>query len=271
MRMMTRMKLKLLLGMSMLLLLAAGPSAVVLAQDGSSNDLSKEVIIKKSQEAYASLSTYSDEGKVVATMNGYTTTTAFTTRMGRPNLYRIEWKQSTSSPAYLKSVDTKSPDEAVWSAGEGNFLDIGSGAQQQESRLMALSRAVGSSGGATATVPAMFFKIMCEESLCRIGTDFERQADEKIGEVDCYVFMSSTQAGTQTVWIGKQDYLFRKIRYIQSAESFKESLDRAAKLIPPHEGNIKVEFTPITSVETHSNIVVNQKFSKADFVLSKVQ
>ena len=136
-------KSNLVLVTSMMLMLMVGSSATALAQVGAQKDLTKDEIIQKAKDAYASLSTYSDEGNVVTTSSGRTSTTAFTIRLSRPNLYRIEWQES--SPYFTRNA-------AVWSAGQGDFLnlDIGLGAQKQESQDLAIGGATGVSEGTAA-------------------------------------------------------------------------------------------------------------------------
>src|ERR1019366_6023930 len=119
------------------------------SSDRASDDLPSSEIFKRAKEKYASLSSYSDEGKTVATLNGTTFTTTFTIRLARPNLYRIEWEQPVHSSYSNKGV--------VWSAGEGDFMVMGDGdAQKQASRQLALGGATGISGGAAATIPGTF-------------------------------------------------------------------------------------------------------------------
>ena len=260
---MKRISLKFILGSSAAVLLTVAPSAMVHAQGGPRNELMQDEIIQNVKAAYASLSSYSDEGTVITDKNGYTITHAFTSRLSRPNLYRIECEESILSPS--STIGTQAKAGAVWSAGEGNFLDTGSGAQKQVSKAAAFTSTTGVSGGVTSIIPRMFFNFGCAP-LCRLGPDLGRQADEKIGDVDCYVFVSGSAASTQTLWIGKQDFLIRQVRYVQSDSSLEEEKDRFAREHPPRDGEIRIDITRRISTETHTNIVVNQKFAVADFV-----
>jgi len=111
---------------ALVILLAGGFPASVFSGDAGPDNLSPAEIFKRAQDKYASLSSYSDEGKVVCTLNGMNITTAFTIRLARPDLYRIEWNQSYPN---LPKGQTM----AVWSAGSGDFLDMGTGARKQAS------------------------------------------------------------------------------------------------------------------------------------------
>jgi RNA polymerase sigma factor (sigma-70 family) len=259
-KIMTYAKLKLALGISAAIMLAGGATTVILSSDRVSDDLPSSEIFKRAQEKYASLTNYSDEGKTVATLNGMTLTTTFTIRLARPNFYRIDWEQPVHSSYTNKGV--------VWSAGEGDFMVMGDrDAQKQTSRESALGGATGISGGAAATIPGTFFKMNWGNQLGGPVANEKRQADEKVGGVDCYVFTSELKKGvTRTLWIGKQDFLIHQVRNVTSTEAMKAVLAEAAKRNPGMPARLQqIESLVITSTETHENIVVNQKFSPADF------
>jgi len=94
----------------------------------------------------------------------------------------------------------------------------------------------------------------------------KRKADEKIGNVDCYVLTQNISEGTtKTLWIGKQDFLIHQIENDTSAESFKAALEAAAKKFPETKPAIGGASGDIKSVETHENISINQNFSASDF------
>jgi RNA polymerase sigma factor (sigma-70 family) len=257
-KIMTYAKLKLALGICAAIMLASGTTTVILSSDRVSGDLPSSEIFKRAQEKYASLTSYSDEGKTVSTVNGKTLTTTFTIRLARPNLYRIEWEQPMTSSYTNKGV--------VWSAGEGNFLEMGSGAKKLASQETALSSATGISGGAAATIPGTFFKMNWGNQLGGLASGEKRQADEKVDDVDCYVFASEVNGATKTLWIGKQDFLIHRLRNEMSAEVMKAALAEAAKRNPGMPSRLKdIKPQGFTSTEMHENIVVNQKFSPADF------
>ena len=256
---MTCAKLKLAIGISAGILLAGGAATVALSGGSESGDgLSPGEIFKKAQETYASLTSYSDGGKTVAALNGMTFTTTFTIRLARPNLYRIEWEQPVNSSYTSKGV--------VWSAGKGDFLDMGSGAKKLASQETALSSATGISGGAAATIPGTFFKMNWGNQLGGSTLSKKRQGDEKVGGVDCYVFTSELKGTTKTLWIGKQDFLIHQVQNVTSAEAMKATMVEAAKRHPEITTRVaKTEYSDNISTETHENIVMNQKFSPADF------
>jgi len=245
------------------ILLAGGAATVVLSSDRTVDNLSPDQIFNKAQEKYASLTSYSDEGKTVATMNGSTSTATFTIRLGRPNLYRIEWEQNNGTAFPTAKA------QAVWSAGAGDFLTMGFGVKSRTTQKMALGGIPGISSSEATTIPATFFKMALSDQLGGAAAGEKRQADEKVGDVDCYVLVSALNGTTKTLWIGKRDFLIHQVRTATS--------DRPGYAAPPPlaaPANIRLEtiaamekagFPGITSTETHMNIVINQSFSKTDF------
>jgi len=247
---------------------ADGPSATVSQPDASGpksaeTSLSPGDIFKKAREAYAVLTSYTDKGTTVSSLNGLTITTTFTIKLARPNLYRIAWVQTNDS-AY--STTTTKP-QSVWSAGDGDFLDmLGQGPKKQTNQEMALSSATGISGGAAATIPSAFFKTQWGNQLGGAGLNEKQEADEKVGDIDCYVFSRTLKGRTSMVWIGKQDFLIHQVRTLTTAAAMKTALDEAAKVNPTVAAHMPA-FVPhdLTSTETHANIVVNPKLAPSDF------
>src|ERR1019366_6352466 len=78
-KIMTYAKLKMTLGITAGVLLAGGATTVVISQTGSSDKEAQE-IVRKSREAYAALSSYSDSGTVVVELGGQNVATTFNTR-----------------------------------------------------------------------------------------------------------------------------------------------------------------------------------------------
>jgi outer membrane lipoprotein-sorting protein len=207
------------------------------------------------QDAYASLSSYSDEGKTVSTVNGgMTLTMTFTTKLARPDLYRIEWEQRTTFIA---------KGGVVWSAGHGDFIILGNSvARKEANRKLALASATGVSFGAAATIPLTFFKVDFPGSLLNSKNE-KQQADEKLGTVECYVFSNElTNGTTRTLWIGKKDLLIHQLKTVTSSEGMQAALDQAAKITGTLQGN-----SPggVSQIETHFNIASNKQFSPQEF------
>ena len=261
-KIMTYAKLKLAAGIAAGILLTGGAVTVAISQTSSGDKLPPNEIFQKAQAAYAALTSYSDEGKTIATLNGTTITHTFSIKLGRPNLYRIEWEQSSESAGY-KSTSEK---EVIWSEGKGDFLEMLGKARKEASKESAFGTAAGISGRASATIPGTFFSVNSFNELGGSTASAKQKADAKVGEVDCYVFTSESKGRTKTVWIGKQDFLIHQVRIVSSAEAMKAIMAEATKRNPEMAARMpKIEYTDSTATETHENIVVNQKFSPADF------
>lgn len=265
----TKMKTAIVTGA--VVLLAAGTTTIILlrghkeaasdfviSQPNDGDKLTTAEIFKQSQDVYASLSSYSDEGKTVSAIGtAENAPHTFTIKLARPNLYRIEWQQQETFSYVNKGV--------VWSTGEGDFMVMGDSApQKQASREMALGGATGISGGAAATIPGTFFKMNWGNQLGLSVSDEKRQADEKVGDVDCYVFANELKGNTRTLWIGKKDFLIHQVRNVISPEALRNALAEAAKRNPGMPPSLQ-NSGGVVSTETHMNIVVNKKFSPADF------
>ena len=212
-------------------------------------------IVQKAQAKYASLSSYRDEGTIVSTIGSTHVTTTFTTMLARTNLFRIAWAQSTG----FSSVTGM-----VWSADHNGFLQIqGAPLHMLSDQQTALGAAAGVSGGAASTIPGSFFKSNWGNQLGAAARFAKRQADQRIGGVDCYVLASSSARGiTATLWIGRDDGLIHQIRNITSAAALKATMQAAAKRNPQLAPSLLAN--DVGSVETHNNIAVDT-LSPLDF------
>jgi hypothetical protein len=146
-------------------------------------------------------------------------------------------------------------------------LEGGSGRRAKGCREAALADA----GGAAATIPEMFFNLQWgaqENELTDSGLTGKRRPDEKLGQLECYVFVEEQPYLTRTLWIAKDDFLIHQVRTVRRAEGMQplmigSGIDR--ELIVRMQGG---GMLASTSTETHTNIVVNKRFSRADFLPS---
>jgi RNA polymerase sigma factor (sigma-70 family) len=256
MKTMMWLKLKFAAGVGTIALLAGGAATVAISQTSNTDDMPVSKIVQRSQSAYAALSSYSDEGTTLGAVGSTTVAPhVFSIKLARPNLYRIEWKQNLGFYAQTG---------LVWSAGSGNFSIINRKLETNSTMETGLSAATGVSGDATGSMPGTFFDSHWGNKLGAGLLSATRKPDEKVGGVDCYVLTHSKKGGTETIWIGKQDFLIRQIQNEVSAAVLKASLEKAAKDHPEvHLPTVSIGDT--RSLEIHSNIVVNQNFSPADF------
>jgi hypothetical protein len=255
-------KTKIMFGVGIAVLLASGAPPPTLADELVGDGLSPAQIFRNVEESYASLTTYSDEGCVVIA-NDDDILINFTTRLARTKFYRIEWKQTDESSDQTRNASTC----GVWSSGAGDFLQAERGVQPQGNREIALAHAADFSGGATATIPRLFFNMRWGDQgmlLDDLALSEKRQADEKMGNISCYVFTGGSQGQTNTLWIGKQDFLVHQVRRVISADAMREIAARVPRMGP----ELFPAMHGFTLTETHTNIVLNRKFSRADFIPS---
>ena len=256
MKIMTWIKIKFAIGVSLAVLLAGVATTVAISQTANGDGLSAQQIIRKTQDAYAALTSYTDEGKEV----GFVGTAAvaphtFSTKLARPGLYQIKWRQD---------LGFYSQTGVVWSAGRGDFLQTEHASEpvKYPSAEGSLSTAMGISGGATGVVPKSFFHL--QTGLLGAMQSAAKGLDGKIGQTDCYVLTQSKGGRTETLWIGKKDFLIRQIESDTSAADLKAMLDEQAKKHPEMRLPTTVA-GEVKSVQTHMNIVVNQAIPLTDF------
>jgi RNA polymerase sigma factor (sigma-70 family) len=261
MKTMTWLKLKFAAGVGVSALLAGGVATVAISQTSSDDKLAQE-IAAKSRDAYAALSCYSDSGTVVFEMGSQTITTTFNIRLQRPNLYRIDWIQTTG--LYTNQG-------AVWSDGSGNNLQIAApdylmlAARQKQNpkpqkmpnMKTALAMATPLSSFAASTIPGSFFNQNLGDFFAPAASGrypLKKEQDATIGDVDCYVVSSAMidlsklpdigKPGTVSTmfWIGKKDFLIHQCRmkYVEKADTSDQAIDEAIKK------SLKIQNKPAT-------------------------
>jgi hypothetical protein len=256
MKTMTWLKLKFAIGTCAIAVLAGGGAIVAISQTNNNDKLTAGEIIQKSGDAYAALSSYSDEGTTVSTIG--TTSVAphiFAIKMARPNLYRVAWRQDS---AFFSSTGM------VWSAGNGDFQKTTTSSRQERNMEEAFSSAAGISGGASMSIPGAFFQINSGNPLGSARQAATRLPDAKIGGQDCYVLTRPSGERMKTLWIGKQDFLIHQIQNDTSAAGLKAAMEAEARKHPERPIPTAVA-GDIQSIETHTNIVVNRPLVPKDF------
>jgi len=254
MKIMTWIKIKFVLGVSVAALLAGGAATVAISQTGGGDKPTAQEIAQKSRDAYTALSSYSDSGTVVSEIAGQNVTTTFNTRLQRPNLYRIDWTQ-TAGTFTSKGI--------VWSDGGGDYLQItapdfliaaagqkkNDKPQKMPNMKTALAMATPLSGFAASTIPGTFFNQDLGDFVAPAASGrypLKKEKDAKVGDIDCYVVSSEMidlskvpdigKPGTAStmLWIGKGDFLIHqcRMRYVEKTDSSAptdQAIDEAIK------------------------------------------
>ena len=301
-KIMNWIKLKFALVVSAAVLLATGAVTVTISQTHAENKIAPLQIIKQSQDAYAALSSYEGTGEAVIEVGGATSTSTFSIRLQRPNLYHEDW--ATTGGLYASKG-------SIWSDGNGDYYMHGAAGQEkdtqpQKMRDMQMAFAFASGDSAVASIPATFYKQNTGDLLgapASGNTQLAIAGDEKIGDIDCQVISSVIDPGklpgkgklpknmgkfgtiTTTLWIGKQDHLIHKNRQTMEGVSItppktsdsdiKVILEKQNKPVTPESiAALRAELESMTKqalnskyvfTQTHGNISVNKKFSPMDF------
>jgi hypothetical protein len=251
-------KFKLILGIGMMTVLLWGRAGADPSKVSSNDTLTAGQIFETVRENYASLSSYSDQGRILTTMDSTVMATDFATRLGRPGLYRIEWDQYSEADT---GVNTNL--QGAWCCGVGDYAQTGWAVRKQYDRGTAFANLTTSSAGAVVDIPRFFFGMQDYGAFASekiIG--LERLADDKIGKLDCYQLAGQSVSGeTKTFWIGKQDLLIHQIRTEVST-----NLMRAAWSGTVVAGlNAAANYYGFSSIQTYTNIVVDKPYLRADF------
>lgn len=241
-------------------MLLCGQGAVGSSADESAASLTGGQIFEKMLDKYASLASYKDEGNIFTTIGSTTVATSFTTRLARPEFYRIEWDQRSRLPYGTEDSGT----QGAWAHGSGDYVQTGTGLKRQYSRDVAFSDVASTTSGGVATVPRIFFGgqgIGAPDAMISLT----RLADDKIGNIECYLVSGDTESGeTNTFWVGKRDFLIHQIRTDVGPDTMQSAWTGVTK------GRIKPPYKiyGFSSIQTYTNVVVNKQLSREDFVPS---
>jgi RNA polymerase sigma factor (sigma-70 family) len=221
-------KVKMAFGITAGILLAAGATTLVISQTSNGDKWTSQEIAQQSQDTYAALTSYSDNGTVMTEIAGKNIKTTFNIRLARPNLYRID-SIMTAGPNSVKG--------AAWSDGSGDYFEMkDAGKEKEKMKDMQTALAYTAAlGNPAIAVPEIFFKLSLGDPMGFIVTgkvEAEREKDGQVGDVDCYVISSVVDtakmraegtlpdgtgkmgAATETkrFWIGKRDHLIHQIQ-----------------------------------------------------------
>jgi hypothetical protein len=233
---------KLKFAVSVALLLAGGAAVVAISQTSGREELTAQEIAQQTQDAYDALWGYSDLGTVIAESGGVNTKAEFSIYLLRPNSCRVDWLQTTGG-RYTSRGN-------VWSAGSENFVILATAGQKatylpQKANDMKTALAMGAQASelACCTIPRIFYSQDYGETLglpASGGCLLEKELDERLGGVDCYVLRSVTvpaklpgqgalpESGgklktTTTYWIGKRDHVIHQARTTMAGATMTET------------------------------------------------
>jgi outer membrane lipoprotein-sorting protein len=235
-------------------------ATVAFSQSNGGANVTPQAVAQKSLDAYAALTSYSDTGQTVESGAGQTNRTTFSIRMQRTNLFKVQWiltggNQTNTGTWWADGHPLFSPDDTC--------LLTSAAGQPANTRPVIVSipfaiPIVNEASGEATIVPQLFLNM--EPSMGNIlaslaanewnsGGSKTELTEGKTGDVDCYL-ITITQEGSRSnnskwrnvrrLGIGKRDYLLHQFQFVS------DNPDR-------------------TVTQIHENILVNQKYSAADF------
>jgi outer membrane lipoprotein-sorting protein len=184
-----------------------------------------QVIVKQMAARYAAASTYQDSGVVETVVEGAlprrSTDVSFKTFFTRPRRLRFEWAEISPMSLPGRSV--------IWSDGEKAYAYYNyepGKVETPEDLPTAIAGATGVSLGSAYTVPDLLLKETWGFSLTEL-TKLTLKEQERFEGEECYVLEGYHPSGEAwRLWIGKSDFLLRKLRTRRSNGEFEEEIHR---------------------------------------------
>lgn len=215
------------------------------AQETNQNKtISPDDLMRGMRAAYAAAKSYADTGEVeiVVSLSGkeQRTTKPFSIKFQEPSLIRIEWTDT------FGGVPTP---YILWSGANGTYKyasRMNQLGKKYDSLEQAIASQSGSSGGSTTYIPDLLLKVLKTPTLSDLA-DLKYLGEEKVDGVVCHMISGNRKANEMQIWIGKADFLIRKIR---TKTQFAESTERHQSIILNGVLNAtEVTFTPPADVE----------------------
>lgn len=224
-------------------LASAAAAALLLCSTFQNRGQVAEIISGVTRESYKKLKSYSSEGTITtvidltetpagkaARLRGFnggelgadssfmkpqTRTTAISIKLRREGEYRITWRQKVGA--------THTNEGVVWNAGEGDFIRVPDrGVGRAPNRDLALTGATGLSGGASHTIPSLFYGL-APDSLSEIQ-GLAQHPDETLDDDLCFVLSGKLNGQGVKLWIRKRDYLILQRKQIIGGANVLPSL-----------------------------------------------
>ena len=207
--------------------------------------LTAKEIIEKMIETYKNSISYQDTGIVIETtfsekLGKIVNKKPFKTYFVRPNLFRFEWKESFYPGKRMYRC-------VVWCNGKDTYTYWQTGKLERMRNLKdGILANAGVSSGSSYTVPSML--IFSEESFILKNLVIEKITnEEEINRTLCYVIQAKhkTRKKKYFIWIGKKDFLLRKLKrdiITPNLKGFSEEIHQNIRInheIPLHIFNLK--------------------------------
>lgn len=238
-------------------------SICIFSRGFADEGIAPDVVLERMHDVYAKAETYQDTGVVETIMDlgnrKQTMTQTFSIVFRRASSIKIEWIDIMFGGQKSRFV--------LWSDGKltQTFWEQLNQVQKSQSLMMGIAGATGVSGGAAHTIPSMLLKDLHMSALS-VLTDVKLLKEEVFEDVECYVIVGKHPAGFDyTLWIGKSDYLLRKLEYVVKShkEVLKDAEAKIAKIKKEHKISVPDTFmtSDVSSVkrQIHRDIKINKE------------
>lgn len=204
---------------------------------------SPQTILRRMAQAYAACSSYEDSGIVITTFDeetkGRIVKKPFKLRFKRPDRFRFEWTEYDASATGRLFV--------VWSNQAGTFTYWEPDRYEKNRSLRSgIAGATGVSSRAVRTIPELLIPDLVGWRITELRKPV-RLSDEIFEGELCYHIRGSHPDGEPyEVWIGKKDYLLRKMRLWSTFPNFstiRDEIHRGIKINQPIPDD-RLEFKP---------------------------
>jgi hypothetical protein len=225
-------------------------------------ELTADEILKKVGATYKKLTSYSVQGVTIGTIDVsqvnpavkglQSVTTKLSLRLGRPDLYRVEWEREAGTQ-HIKG--------AVWAAGKGDFVHPATVTTKVKDRQAALNAAAASSGTLGIFIAALFFDET--NSLAAVLKNYAKTNNETLNGQKCYVLTGQIGSQKLLFWVRKSDSLIAQAELILGGkvdEAAMAGLTLVQKAQMEKASKLKGNF-----IETYENIEMNKVLSPGDF------
>jgi outer membrane lipoprotein-sorting protein len=204
------------------IVLAGYSSSQVRSRDVHAS-LNGEDIMLRMAERYNTAKSYQDTGLVQIRAGNNTASrtkvlNTFSTYFARPGSYRFQWKANSDSDNGWK---------VIWSGGDYfSTLNANGERELEMDRGTTIARAAAVTRGASQTVAALLSGTVRGFRLSQMS-QVTLISKEEFDGVDCYVVRGHHPLGFAIdIWVGKSDFLIRKIRQMNGDGSFQEEIRR---------------------------------------------
>ena len=160
-------------------------------------------------------------------------TREFEIRLAKPSKYFISWDMN-ASPVGLQQY-------VIWNEGNGprgypHQLDVMF--KNFEGNNLVFSAGLGISGGASFSVPMLFFDF--EGNILKLIKNLRIIGEESVQGDDCYILSGDSNVSLDhRVWISKESFFIRKIAYTSAMNLLQEEL---YEIVQPNKAFLNKDF-----------------------------